>query len=104
MLAGDAVGAVDLDGLAGGVEGELGGEELGHRGFGAEGATGVAQGGARIIHNKAYPVDGFPEVHARKGEACPVCGDEIIKIKVGPRGTYLCPTCQPEPQGRKSVS
>ena len=66
--------------------------------------TGVAQGGARIIHNKAYPVDGFPEVHARKGEACPVCGDEIIKIKVGPRGTYLCPTCQPEPQGRKSVS
>jgi formamidopyrimidine-DNA glycosylase len=59
--------------------------------------TGVAQGGAKIIHNKAYPIDGFPEVHARKGEACPVCGDTIIKIKVGPRGTYLCRTCQPEP-------
>jgi len=58
---------------------------------------GIEQGGAKIIHNKAYPIDGFPEVHARKGEACPVCGDEIIKIKVGQRGTYLCPTCQPEP-------
>jgi formamidopyrimidine-DNA glycosylase len=59
--------------------------------------TGVQQGGAKMIHNKAYPVDGFPEVHARKGEACPACGDTIVKIKVGPRGTYLCPTCQPEP-------
>ena len=60
--------------------------------------TGLQQGGAKIIHNKAYPIDGFPEVHARKGERCPVCGDEIIKIKVGPRGTYLCPTCQPDPR------
>jgi formamidopyrimidine-DNA glycosylase len=59
--------------------------------------TGIEQGGARIIHNKAYPIDGFPEVHARQGEQCPVCGDEIIKIRVGQRGTYLCPTCQPEP-------
>ena len=58
---------------------------------------GIEQGGARIIHNKAYPIDDFPEVHARKGERCQVCGDEIIKIKVGQRGTYLCPTCQPEP-------
>jgi formamidopyrimidine-DNA glycosylase len=61
--------------------------------------TGIEQGGAKIIHNKAYPIDGFPEVHARKGEACPVCGDEIVKIKVGQRGTYLCPTCQPGPPG-----
>jgi formamidopyrimidine-DNA glycosylase len=59
--------------------------------------TGLSQGGAKIIHNKAHPVDGFPEVHARMGESCPVCGDEIIKIKVGQRGTYLCPTCQPCP-------
>lgn len=60
--------------------------------------TGLQQGGAKIIQNKAHPIDGFPEVHARKGEACPVCGDEIIKIKVGQRGTYLCPTCQPCPR------
>jgi formamidopyrimidine-DNA glycosylase len=58
---------------------------------------GIEQGGAKIVHNKAYPIDGFPEVHARQGEQCPVCGDEIIKIRVGQRGTYLCPTCQPEP-------
>jgi formamidopyrimidine-DNA glycosylase len=58
--------------------------------------TGLAQGGAKIVHNKAYPIDGFPEVHARKGEVCPVCGDTIVKIRAGPRGTYLCPTCQPE--------
>jgi len=58
--------------------------------------SGLAQGGARIVNNIAYPRDGFPEVHARKGEACPVCGDTIIKVRVGQRGTYLCPTCQPE--------
>lgn len=59
--------------------------------------TGIEQGGAKVISNKAYPVDGFPEVHARKGEPCPVCGGTVIKIRVGQRGTYLCPTCQPEP-------
>lgn len=59
---------------------------------------GVAQGGAKIVHGKAYPTDGFPAVHGRKGERCPVCGDTVIKIRVGTRGTYLCPTCQPEPE------
>ena len=29
---------------------------------------GIAQGGAKIRHNKAYPIDGFPEVHARVGK------------------------------------
>ncbi|MDQ2682362.1 MAG: hypothetical protein M3Y37_02430, partial [Chloroflexota bacterium] len=52
--------------------------------------TGIEQGGAKIVHNRAFPIDGFPEVHARKGEACPVCGDTIVKIRVGPRGTYYC--------------
>jgi formamidopyrimidine-DNA glycosylase len=56
---------------------------------------GVEQGGARIIHGKAFPVDGFPAVHGRAGEACPVCGAKIIKTRVGARGTYLCPVCQP---------
>jgi formamidopyrimidine-DNA glycosylase len=55
---------------------------------------GIEQGGAKIIHGKAHPVDGFPAVHARRGEACPVCG---AAIRVGGRGTYLCPACQPEP-------
>lgn len=58
---------------------------------------GVEQGGAKIIHGKAYPVDGFPAVHGRKDEACPQCGDAVVKIRVGTRGTYLCPVCQPDP-------
>lgn len=33
-------------------------------------------------------------VHAKKGELCPVCHDEIRKITVVTRGTYYCPTCQ----------
>lgn len=33
-------------------------------------------------------------VHMKKGEPCPVCNTEIIKMKVGGRGTYVCPKCQ----------
>ena len=33
-------------------------------------------------------------VHTKKGEACPVCGKPIIKIKVAGRGSYVCPSCQ----------
>jgi len=58
---------------------------------------GVAQGGARIIQGKAHPIDGFPAVHGRKNEPCSTCGSVIVKTRVGTRGTYLCPTCQPEP-------
>lgn len=33
-------------------------------------------------------------VHTKVGEPCPNCGNTIIKIKVGGRGTYYCPLCQ----------
>lgn len=33
-------------------------------------------------------------VHMKKDELCPVCGTKIIKMKVGGRGTYVCPKCQ----------
>lgn len=33
-------------------------------------------------------------VHAKEHEKCPECSSEIIKIKVGGRGTYYCPECQ----------
>ena len=59
---------------------------------------GIKQGGAKIIHSRAYPIDNFPAVHGREGEACIECGDTIIKTRVGARGTYLCPTCQPAPR------
>ena len=58
-------------------------------------AEGIRQGGAKIIHNVAHPVDQFPAVHARAGEPCFVCGTTIEKIRVGGRGTYFCPLCQP---------
>jgi formamidopyrimidine-DNA glycosylase len=59
---------------------------------------GIEQGGATIIHQKAFPIDGFPAVHGREGEPCPVCGTAIKKTKVGTRGTYFCPRCQKEPR------
>jgi len=60
-------------------------------------AEGLKQGGARIIHSKAYPIDDFPAVHAREGEPCIHCGATILKTRVGQRGTYFCPVCQPAP-------
>jgi formamidopyrimidine-DNA glycosylase len=60
---------------------------------------GLKQGGAKIINNKAFPIDDFPAVHAREGEPCPACGTAILKVRVGQRGTYLCPVCQPLPAG-----
>jgi len=59
-------------------------------------ARGIEQGGAKIVHNRAYPRDGFPAVHALAGAPCRTCGTAIAKTRVGARGTYLCPRCQPE--------
>lgn len=33
-------------------------------------------------------------VHNHEGEKCPICDNEIIKIRVGGRGTCYCPKCQ----------
>jgi len=33
-------------------------------------------------------------VHTKVGQPCPICGTTIKKIKVGGRGTYVCPKCQ----------
>jgi len=63
---------------------------------------GIAQGGAKIIHNVAYPVDGFPAIHGREGEPCIRCGTTIVKTKVGGRGTYFCPSCQKPPRKKSA--
>jgi len=55
---------------------------------------GIEQGGAKIIHQKAFPIDQFPAVHGRESEPCFVCGSTIGKTRVGGRGTYYCPGCQ----------
>jgi formamidopyrimidine-DNA glycosylase len=33
-------------------------------------------------------------VHAREGQPCPSCEGEIVRIVVGGRSTYFCPSCQ----------
>ncbi|HHW69070.1 MAG TPA: DNA-formamidopyrimidine glycosylase [Tenericutes bacterium] len=33
-------------------------------------------------------------IHGKQKEECPNCNDIIIKVKIGGRGTYYCPTCQ----------
>jgi len=57
---------------------------------------GIEQGGAEIRRGRAFPRDGFPTVHARRDEPCTTCGTAIVKVKLGGRGTYYCPVCQPE--------
>ncbi len=60
----------------------------------------VPIGGASILNGKATPEHGaFPFIHGRKGEYCLGCGQEIVKVRVNNRGTYLCPQCQPAPGG-----
>ncbi len=66
-------------------------------------AEGIAQGGAKIIQGRAYPVSQFPAVHGRAGEPCFRCGTSIQKVRVGGRGTYFCPTCQTRPRIRKAA-
>lgn len=72
-------------------------EEVGtlHEAIGWTLEQGIAQGGADIRHGTAYPRDGFPAVHARAGEPCARCGTPVEKTKIGTRGTYFCPVCQP---------
>lgn len=33
-------------------------------------------------------------VHGKVGEKCPECGSDILKTKIGGRGTYYCSNCQ----------
>lgn len=59
----------------------------------------VALGGTTIrTYQSTLGVDGRFQnelkVHTRAGCKCYNCESEIVKIKVGGRGTYFCPTCQ----------
>jgi formamidopyrimidine-DNA glycosylase len=31
----------------------------------------------------------------KEGQACPLCGTTIVKIKTGSTSSYICPNCQP---------
>jgi formamidopyrimidine-DNA glycosylase len=57
----------------------------------------VTNGVAEILNGKATPEHDFPRVHGREGARCPRCRREIVKTRVGGRGTYVCNRCQPAP-------
>lgn len=48
------------------------------------------------LDNKGGEFQDFLNVHTKEGMPCPRCQTPIIKIKVGGRGTYLCPKEQKE--------
>lgn len=59
----------------------------------------ISLGGTTIrTYQSSFGIDGRFQnelnVHTKANEKCKVCGDIIVKIKVGGRGTYFCPTCQ----------
>jgi formamidopyrimidine-DNA glycosylase len=61
--------------------------------------AGIANGGSSIDDyrdgrgEKGTMQDEFL-VHTREGQPCPECDSEIVRIVVGGRSTYYCPSCQ----------
>lgn len=50
-----------------------------------------------------YPNGGMErhlKVYGRDGEPCPTCGTPIELLRVGQRGTHVCPRCQPAVSAR----
>lgn len=63
--------------------------------------VGIAQGGASIDRyrdtlGRRGTMQDMLRVHLHEGEPCPVCGTTIVKSRVAQRGTYHCPSCQPD--------
>jgi formamidopyrimidine-DNA glycosylase len=68
--------------------------------------AGIDAGGATIDDFRAPDgvEGGFQNeflVHRRRGEPCPVCGREIVKLVAAGRGSYVCEGCQPVPRRRR---
>lgn len=64
----------------------------------------TSKGGTTIrsyesLDKKKGEFQDFLKVHGREGEKCVNCGTKITKIKVGGRGTYICPKEQVMPKG-----
>jgi formamidopyrimidine-DNA glycosylase len=58
----------------------------------------IDKGGAFYEVNLHGQKGGFVEeaiiIGYREGQACPVCGSTIQKIKTGSNNSFICPTCQ----------
>jgi len=66
---------------------------------------GIKYGGAsentyRHLSGKAGEYQNHFLVYQREGEKCRRCGEEIKRIRLGGRGTFFCPKCQPERWGK----
>src|SRR6266550_4660915 len=76
-----------------------------HRGIRAALEAGIARQGS-TLRDYALPDGGSGsmqdefKVYGRGGEPCDRCGTPIAKSRVGGRGTWFCPTCQPESPGQ----
>ena len=66
---------------------------------------GIKYGGAsentyRHLSGKIGKYQNHFLVYQREGEKCRRCGEEIKRIRLGGRGTFFCPKCQPERWGK----
>jgi formamidopyrimidine-DNA glycosylase len=80
-----------------------------HRGIRAALEAGIARQGS-TLRDYALP-DGSSgamqhefKVYGRAGEPCDRCGTPIAKSRVAGRGTWFCPTCQPERTAQAATS
>ncbi len=69
------------------------------RAVAARGTT-LADGGFRDLTGNPGEMQGTLNVFRRTGQPCPRCGEAVVRIRVGGRGTHLCPACQPAGQSR----
>jgi len=83
---------------------DLSGEEVGrvHRAIRAALRTGIARQGSTLRDYATPEGDSGTmqeefRVYGQDGEPCPRCGTQIAKTRVGGRGTWYCPGCQPVP-------
>lgn len=64
---------------------------------------GIERQGASV--DWVYPGGRMQEyfrVYGRTGEACRVCGTPVVYLRVGQRGTHVCPVCQPLRSGKQA--
>jgi formamidopyrimidine-DNA glycosylase len=81
-----------------------------HKGIRAALEAGIARQGStlrdyRLPDGGSGSMQDEFKVYGRDGEPCDRCGTPIAKSRVGGRGTWFCPTCQPlAPQAASSSS
>lgn len=80
-----------------------------HRGIRAALEHGLARQGStlrdyRLPDGSAGSMQNEFHVYGRGGEPCDRCGTPIAKTRVAGRGTWYCPSCQPEPAAQAASS